>query len=465
MRLSDTQIKEGFLHPSRIVRDAVASYFEGSFTRDPEVTHYVMRGVEQYGWDQFLTWPNRISAFPIADDASLEWLSQQLLHLPLCPATDSAQVPIRWHVESMLETADLGLLDRHDFVLRMDTLKIDERIQKTIRMRLLLTELEPEECWQVLEDHCQEAAGAKSFDDADIPLAVSYLEPLAHNGDQFVPRILEALQRPPVSHSSQTADPWRTGLMIMLAGRMRLDAAVPLLWKLWDIDWDWYAEEVLHALSRIASRSVSQLLRQHYRQGDLRVRNYASGLLEHVHCDGIQETIEELLSWERNNMFRGTLGVAASTQFDDRMAEVALRVWNENPKDLERDPIRQNLVAFSYLSGWELPERGQWEAELKAVNDRLTDSSPDGFMASMIAMAKKLGIATGNPPGNLPVSRPVSRPVSPPVSRFDVGGRPSSIYMNPPRRSPVVPSHGSKVGRNDPCPCRSGKKYKKCCMN
>lgn len=22
-----------------------------------------------------------------------------------------------------------------------------------------------------------------------------------------------------------------------------------------------------------------------------------------------------------------------------------------------------------------------------------------------------------------------------------------------------------KVGRNDPCPCRSGKKYKKCCLN
>lgn len=25
--------------------------------------------------------------------------------------------------------------------------------------------------------------------------------------------------------------------------------------------------------------------------------------------------------------------------------------------------------------------------------------------------------------------------------------------------------HKSKVGRNDPCPCVSGKKYKKCCLN
>lgn len=24
---------------------------------------------------------------------------------------------------------------------------------------------------------------------------------------------------------------------------------------------------------------------------------------------------------------------------------------------------------------------------------------------------------------------------------------------------------GKKIGRNDPCPCRSGKKFKHCCMN
>ena len=27
----------------------------------------------------------------------------------------------------------------------------------------------------------------------------------------------------------------------------------------------------------------------------------------------------------------------------------------------------------------------------------------------------------------------------------------------------AVPVIGSKTGRNDPCPCGSGKKYKKCC--
>jgi uncharacterized protein YecA (UPF0149 family) len=30
--------------------------------------------------------------------------------------------------------------------------------------------------------------------------------------------------------------------------------------------------------------------------------------------------------------------------------------------------------------------------------------------------------------------------------------------------APSVRGH-RKVGRNDPCPCGSGKKYKKCCLN
>jgi len=33
--------------------------------------------------------------------------------------------------------------------------------------------------------------------------------------------------------------------------------------------------------------------------------------------------------------------------------------------------------------------------------------------------------------------------------------------LNPPKPKQAEP----KVGRNDPCPCGSGKKFKKCCMN
>ncbi len=31
--------------------------------------------------------------------------------------------------------------------------------------------------------------------------------------------------------------------------------------------------------------------------------------------------------------------------------------------------------------------------------------------------------------------------------------------------APTIVNAGTRLGRNDPCPCGSGKKYKKCCMN
>jgi len=31
--------------------------------------------------------------------------------------------------------------------------------------------------------------------------------------------------------------------------------------------------------------------------------------------------------------------------------------------------------------------------------------------------------------------------------------------------NPASPMKSEKIGRNDPCPCGSGKKYKKCCGN
>jgi SEC-C motif-containing protein len=39
------------------------------------------------------------------------------------------------------------------------------------------------------------------------------------------------------------------------------------------------------------------------------------------------------------------------------------------------------------------------------------------------------------------------------------------LYTGPVRQGPApVRSTQSKVGRNDPCPCGSGKKYKQCCL-
>jgi preprotein translocase subunit SecA len=48
---------------------------------------------------------------------------------------------------------------------------------------------------------------------------------------------------------------------------------------------------------------------------------------------------------------------------------------------------------------------------------------------------------------------------SPPAAWADLPA--PTPYIPPPKPTPYVAP--SKAGRNDPCPCGSGKKYKKCC--
>jgi len=53
------------------------------------------------------------------------------------------------------------------------------------------------------------------------------------------------------------------------------------------------------------------------------------------------------------------------------------------------------------------------------------------------------------------------------INRFTKGLPPEALFDGMPWGAPANQAHApfaaKKVGRNDPCPCRSGRKYKKCC--
>ena len=58
----------------------------------------------------------------------------------------------------------------------------------------------------------------------------------------------------------------------------------------------------------------------------------------------------------------------------------------------------------------------------------------------------------------VPMKEPIKREQVAKGNIESVGGDASSM-----KKKPVVKSRSEKIGRNDPCPCGSGKKYKKCC--
>jgi hypothetical protein len=411
-----------------VVRNVVANHFSEPPTTDPDVTAQAIRGAEEFGWRAFLSWSHKFASLPLADDAALEWVCDQV------ERTDEAAPSrnLKSHLSGMLAGADIGLLDRHrERLLGLAALRPADR--RAITMRPEFMRLEPAECWRRLEDHCRQAATADSFAAARIPEAILLLEPLEHDRDASADRVVSLLQAPTGDFIGDDAAEWLTGLMIALAGRLRLEEATAPLWNLLAVDWDWYQDEGLSALKRIGTTGVVQIAREHYEQSDWTGRLHATSLFAAIRCDESAAAIAEALAIETDDDLRAFLGMSAAEHLDDGLTPLARAVYDENPADPERRDIREYLVALSHLTGQELPERDDWERDIDEFDDRISrlgDPSthvPEGLLGAWAEDDDAVAFETIND-----ADEPASR--------------------------------GFRVGRNEPCPCGSGRKFKRCCM-
>jgi uncharacterized protein len=171
---------------------------------------------------------------------------------------------------------------------------------------------------------------------------------------------------------------------------------------------------------------------------------------------------------------------SAFADVDDAQATMSLlmRYWNSIIADLERELIHLPFV-FAAAAG-ELPGREWAEGFLAGTRlardgwKELFDSEREGHLFMIPLMA-------GEVDPNWP-----TEPVTPELEEevlhsMSVGFMRSYQHFAPARRQGAMANHDReappatrfsadpyirpepKVGRNDPCPCGSGRKFKKCC--
>jgi preprotein translocase subunit SecA len=83
----------------------------------------------------------------------------------------------------------------------------------------------------------------------------------------------------------------------------------------------------------------------------------------------------------------------------------------------------------------------------------LFEEMVDRVRTTVTELLFKMQVAPEAPPP------PAPRPVPAPRAASGV-----TRSRGAPERRPEGARSGQKVGRNEPCPCGSGKKYKKCCL-
>ena len=264
---------------------------------------------------------------------------------------------------------------------------------------------------------CRQASQDRA--DPDTQYGYALVEAIARHGDSE--RVLSALAEK-VEDLDDYGEAWMELFVVSLAGEMRLEAAVPhIIAKLREVDEhaDLLFEETERALIEIGTDAAVEGAATLFSDGDWMRRLSASQVMQHVHSDLAVAKALEVLPHETDATIKAWLAQALISQFAYEGIEPVRQVVLKGDYDKSVSDLRRDLIVAATLMEVDLPEKEQWRAGIeKDRAERKTRLQPEPHEEG---------------------------------------------YNEEYEEKPLLPPK-RKVGRNDPCPCGSGKKFKKCCI-
>jgi len=432
MRLPEDRIKQGILHPEREVRDVAVRYFSECFSPDPSVVPLVIQAVGRYGWRE------AVSSYVLRDglaqtDETLSWIVGEL-------SRDGDLEDEDWPeyyglLVDLLAGADAHLLSRHESEI-MNAEGIEPGVREAIAERIRLLSADPDACWAELGEWCQRERHKQYASDVNFDEPCRLVEAIARHGEPYAARVLSILQEKVEDFRGRPMG-WMEPAVVRLAGEMRLESAIPILVEKLHEEGDVLLEECERALARIGTNTVVERLCRDFSEGDWSYRLRAAAVLERIRSDLVVTKCAELLETEEDPDIRVWLGHAVLHQLSYDGVEPVRRLILRGPLDPEMRALQGKFLAACTLMEVDLPEMEQWRRDVERAAEERRNYFSERF-GDFADELDEYGDENfeGYDEENLRVDG--AEPLSPPARR--------------------------KVGRNDPCPCGSGKKFKKCCL-
>lgn len=417
MRLQEEQVKQAILNRDRDVREAAVYYFARSFGQDSGIMPLAIQAIEQYGKDDAFEIYSFLDDLVQTDETVL-WLIGQIRNNRL--PDDTAYGSYERVVRSALTHAEAAVLERHlAEILCLEDFSDDAK--KTISERIYLQSESPEELWRLLDEFCKRSDALEEVPD-DLDLANNLIEALGRHQEFAAPEVLAVLNGTPKYN-------WLELCAVQLAGYLRLQEAIAAIVALLKNADDWVYEEGHEALVKIGGDQVVEQLVKAYGPGNGDLRLSVASVLENIHNDSSVEGSLKLLETEEDPFLQGHLLQAVLMNFSTDAIEPARQFLLQTPLHPDVLEVRRDLLTACKLLGETFPEFDAWTEDAK--NDK--------------EFRKKWY---------------QENPIFPKVDDFEVDEAEEAYSP-----APATLVREVHVGRNDPCPCGSGKKFKKCCLN
>ena len=433
MRLSEEQVKQGILHSDPKVRFAALNYFANAFSRDATVMPVAIEAFRLFGRRDAFE-----SVFPMTGLAqtpeTIEWAIAELRQTG---DQSEADTNSRFHLARLLMNGDPELVLAAQGEI-LEAFDFSGALKHEFKQRLKLHAMDDDACWRKIKAICEKDKGKRYVNETRYPNAKVYAATLARRGDRNADRMM-ALLAEKIEDDGHNPMKWMEPLMVYMAGEMRYEPATPLLVAKLHEDDDLLNDECLYALAKIGTDSVVCGLGQAFPSAEWAFRLFAAGVLGRIHSDVCVATCSELLRAEEDEEIRVHLGMALADQFSSEGNELARSVLLEWPE--EDVGLKETLVASCTLLGQDFPELAELREGLARAR-REAQSRREQI----------LNAASGEFDEDE-------------FDEDDAGdfNRDYRYDEEPSQPQPVLHSHKG-AGRNDPCPCGSGKKYKQCCL-
>ena len=381
----------------------------------------VIQAIQRYGWRDALSDYVVLEGI-VHTSETLSWVLDELNQ-----RTDGDEFASE--LSLLVSQADPNLLSRYRAQIE-STRGLDAEGRRVARDRIRLLSKRAEACWQELENLCEQEKDQDYFSSVRLDEAYCLIEAIAGRGpEELGDRVMKALEQTG-SDNDNGAMLWMEVFAVRLAGGLRLVDTVPrILDKLREDD-EWLDEECMWALTKMGTDEVVTAVASLFPPELPHIPSYAAGVLGRIHTDVSIQTCLDLFHQADDFDHKVLLGQSLLSNFAEAGVGPVRQLILDAPPTRDVVELRKYLVITCTLLETELPELEEWETE----RDR-----DEAF------------------------SRQWQTP------EFQVTQSLPEPTVSERRRDKRIPfpSHllRERIGRNDPCPCGSGKKYKRCCMN
>ncbi len=453
--LTPPQVIPFLQHDDPDIREEALRYLCEAHDPSPATAEDSWRVIDRFGLAESLSFVARLHNLPQSHDS---------LDRTLRTLREGAEGGIAFHLQNVILWMDLELLDpRQDELLSSPLLNPD--VREHLAQRLALTSRDPAELWEELSNFGEDVRECYA-NEFDLNIPDRLAEALARSAEG-VDRVVTRLQE-------RSADDWMEIFCVRIIGRARHALAVPLLIDRLKLDADVLREDAVRALVRIGSVEVVRRLEAFYPGKAWHTRLYISDALGKIKRPESEAALIRLIGRERPGK-REVYGVLAgnlcglwTTQGLEAVRQVIVR----GQFDPQIEELDQRLLILGRAIGYEPPEAEHWRATIaerrreakrraRLLQKLLGWVDPGSDLLEMRAGWREDGDGSDdlNDPDEPADELCDLREALPLIARLA-----DAFDQDPDCAVPPIHRQAAKVGRNEMCPCGSGKKYKKCCL-